>query len=406
MDSRRDTRKPAAMADNNYDDRGAILLTGATGFLGMELLARFLERTEKTLFALIRGADEDEADARLMQAARAVVPDPERYRDRLVAVRGDVTLPDLGLSDERRTSLAERVDEIVHSAASVAFNLPLDRARDINVDGTRRMLELAAACQERGGLRRFSHISTAYVAGSHQGEFGEDDYDVGQSFRNTYEQSKWEAEGLVREHRQRGLPVTILRPSIVVGEEETGWTPAFNVIYAPLRAYSKGAYFALPARRSSPADVVPASYVADAVLELSQREFAEGHTYNLAAGPRAHSVGELMDMAADAFGRKRALALPPWLYRRVVHPLLIRKSSGKRRRMLERSEIYFPYFSLEVSYDTSRAESHLAEAGIRVPHLRDYFHRLVTFAVATDWGKRPLSRVDVSRSERGVPVPA
>lgn len=405
MDSRRDTRKPAVMADK-YDDRGAILLTGATGFLGMELLARFLERTEKTLFALIRGSDDHDADSRLMQAAGAVVREPERYRDRLVAVRGDVTLPDLGLSHEQRASLAERVDEIVHSAASVSFNLPLDSAREINVDGTRRMLELAALCRERGGLRRFCHISTAYVAGSHQGEFGEDDYDVGQGFRNTYERSKWEAEGLVRERRDGGLPVTIFRPSIVVGEEQTGWTPAFNVIYAPLRAYSKGAYFALPARRSSPADVVPASYVADAVLELSQRDFAEGHTYNLAAGPRAHSVGELMDMAADAFGRRRALALPPWLYRRVVHPLLIRRSSGKRRRMLERSEIYFPYFSLQVSYDTSRAESHLADAGIRVPRLSDYFHRLVTFAVATDWGKRPLSRVEVSPSDDWVAVPA
>jgi thioester reductase-like protein len=404
MDSRPDTREPAAMP-HEYGDRGAILLTGATGFLGMELLARLLERTEKTVFALIRGADDEEADARLMDSARAVVREPERFRERLVAVRGDVTLPDLGLSDERRAFLAERIDEIVHSAASVSFTLPLDRAREINVEGTRRMLELASLCDERGGLRRFSHISTAYVAGSHRGEFGEDDYDVGQNFRNTYEQSKWEAEGLVRE-QCGSLPVTIFRPSIVVGEEETGWTPAFNVIYAPLHAYSKGAYLALPARRSSPADVVPASYVADAVLALSQRDDAEGQTYNLAAGPRSHSVGDLIDMAADAFGRKRALALPPRLYRRLVHPLLVRKSSGKRRRMLERSEVYFPYFSLRVSYDTARAESDLAEAGIEVPRLSDYFDRLVTFAVAADWGKRPLSRVDVAPNEHRVPVAA
>ena len=404
MDSRKDTRDTAAMP-HYYGNRGTVLLTGATGFLGMELLARFLERTEKTLFALIRGRDDEEADARLMGAAGAVVRDPDRYRERLVAVRGDVTLPDLGLSPERRASLAERVGEIVHSAASVSFTLPLDRARQINVDGTERMLELASMCQQHGGLRRFSYISTAYIAGSHRGEFGEDDYDVGQSFRNTYEQSKWEAEGVVRGHR-RSLPLTIFRPSIVVGEEETGWTPAFNVIYAPLRAYSTGAYFAVPARRASPADVVPASYVADAVLELSQRDQAEGQTYNLAAGPSAHSVGELIDMAANAFGRKRALSLPPWFYRRVVYPLMLRRSSGKRRRMLERTEVYFPYFSLRVSYDTSRARSHLAEAGIQVPHLSDYFHRLVMFAVATDWGKRPLSRVDVARSDERVAVPA
>jgi thioester reductase-like protein len=382
---------------------GAVLLTGATGFLGMELLARYLERTEKTLFALIRGRDDEEATTRLLAAATAVIPDAERYRERLVAVRGDVTSPGLGLDPGRREALADQVTEIVHSAASVSFALPIDEARGINLEGTRRMLELAELCHSRGRLRRFSHISTAYVAGSHSGPFGEDDFDVGQEFRNTYEQSKWEAERLVRE-RLGSLPVSVFRPSIVVGEEHSGWTPAFNVIYAPLRAYSTGAYFALPARRSSPADVVPASYVADAVFELTGRPEAEGRTYNLAAGPRANSIGELMDMAADAFGRRRALALPPSLYKRIVHPLLLRRSRPGRRKMLQRSEIYFPYFSLRVSYDTSRAEADLAPAGIRVPRLTDYFDRLVDFAVAADWGRRELTRVDMMPPRDLLPV--
>jgi long-chain acyl-CoA synthetase len=75
----------------------------------------------------------------------------------------------------------------------------------------------------------------------------------------------------VREHAER-LPIQIFRPSIVVGEAETGWTPAFNVIYWPLKAFARGAYLAVPAKRSSPVDVVPVSFVADAIFELSRRD--------------------------------------------------------------------------------------------------------------------------------------
>jgi nucleoside-diphosphate-sugar epimerase len=88
-----------------------------------------------------------------------------------------------------------------------------------------------------------------------------------------------------------GLPVTVLRPSIIVGERDSGWTQSFNVLYWPLRAFSRGAYAALPARRDAPVDVVPVDYVADAIFELSQAPEAEGVTYHLTAGANATSVG-------------------------------------------------------------------------------------------------------------------
>lgn len=358
----------------------------------MELLARYLERTDRTIYALIRARDDREAGDRLRAAARNVVGDPDRHDARLIAVRGDVTLPDLGIEPERRERLAEEVTDIVHSAASVSFSLPLDRARAINLHGTRRMLELAELCAGRGGLHRFAHVSTAYVAGTHRGPFYESDLDRRQQFNNSYELSKWEAEKLVRD-RAGKLPTTIFRPSIVVGETESGWTPAFNVVYGPLRAYSRGSLTAVPGRRSAPADVVPVDYVADAIVELSARPGALGRTYALAAGPEASSIGELIDMSAAAFDRRRALALRPSLYRRLVHPLLIHRSSQSRRRVLRRTEVYFPYFDMRAQFDTSAATHALAPAGIRVPRLEGYFHSLVRFAEAAEWGRRPLTRV-------------
>ena len=177
----------------------------------------------------------------------------------------DLTAPDLGLSAAERDRLAERAGTIVHSAASVSFTLELEEARSINLEGTRRMLELAELADRRGGLGCYAHVSTAFVAGTHRGRFAEADQDVGQEFHNSYERSKFEAEQLVR---SRDLLFTILRPSIVVGDRNNGWTAAFNVLYWPLRAFARGLFTAVPAIPSAPVDVVSIDYVADAADSL------------------------------------------------------------------------------------------------------------------------------------------
>lgn len=379
---------------------GPLLLTGATGFLGMELLARYLERTDRTVYALVRAGDEAEAQARLRAAAARVVEEPGRFDHRLLAVRGDVALPGLGLTRSRRLALAESVTEIVHAAASVSFTLPLEEARAINVEGTRQLLELAGLCSARGVFRRFSHVSTAYVAGTATGVFDEDDHDVGQGFRNSYERTKWEAERLVRAHAER-LPVQVFRPSIVVGEQDTGWTAAFNVIYGPLRAYAKGdAVPLVPGRSSAPVDVVPVDYVADAIFALASQPNGVGRTYSLAAGPRASTVGELAALSADAFDRTRPVLMPPAVYERTLHPLLLRRSRGAKRRWLQQAPVFFPYFALRVRYDTTRAHAALAPHGIAPPPLPEYFDRLVGFAEAAQWGRRTLSRHDAAGAAR------
>jgi thioester reductase-like protein len=372
-------------------DTRPIFLTGATGFVGMQLLARYLESTDRTVFALVRGSDDEDAQRRLDEIVERMLPDPAPYADRAIAVRGDILKAGLGMAPRRRAWLADQISEIVHGAASVSFTLPLDESRAINVAGTEQVLRLAELANRRAGLRRLSYVSTAYVAGDRRGSFGEDQLDVGQGFRNPYEQSKFEAERLVRDHCE-SLPVQIFRPSIVVGEADTGWTPAFNVIYWPLRAFARGAYKAIPARRRAPVDVVPVSYVADAIFKISQQDAPSGTTYNLAAGDRASSVGELLELGSAYFGQRRPRVIPPTAYRRVVHPLLVRTGHEKRRRALRASEVFFPYFAMRVHYDTINARAALAHTGVEVPPLRDYFSRLMDYAVAADWGRSHADR--------------
>jgi hypothetical protein len=144
--------------------------------------------------------------------------------------------------------------------------------------------------------------------------------------------------------------------------------------------------------------------VADAIFELSARPDGADRTFALAAGPLASTVSELIGMSASAFGRRRALALRPWLYRRLVHPVLLRRASSARRRVLRHAEVFFPYFDVQVRFDTTAAREALEPAGIRVPPLRGYFDALVNFARETEWGRRPLTRVEARAAFAG-PVP-
>ena len=194
----------------------------------------------------------------------------------------------------------------------------------MNVGGTRRMLEFARSCAR---LERFSYVSTAYVAGEPGRVFREDELEVGQSFRNPYERSKFEAELALRSEGA-DLPLQILRPSIVVGDSTTGRTSSFNVLYGPLKAFARGGIRGDPARRDAPVDIVPVDYVADRVHELATN--GPNGTFHLVAGRNATTVGRLLEMSSRGARPPEPTVLPPRLYRRWVHPWLRRKYRGLR----------------------------------------------------------------------------
>jgi thioester reductase-like protein len=329
---------------------GPVLLTGATGFVGKEILDRLLSRGRR-VYALVR-AEDDAAAARRLEPHSGLTP-----------VAGDIEEPGLGLAPE----LTEDISAVIHCAASVSFDLSLEESRRVNVDGTRNVLDLARRCPR---LERLSYVSTAYVAGEPKSLFREDQLDVGQRFRNPYEQSKFEAEKMIRE-RGAGLPLQILRPSIVVGDSRTGRTAAFNVLYGPLKAFARGKIPAIPARRSSPVDIVPVDYVADRTVQLATG--GPDGTFHLVAGRNATTVDRLLELTARHLRRDQPAVLPPRLYRRLLHPWLRRRYRGLRSM-----EVYFPYFAMRVRFD-DRA---LGPG----PPVEGYFGRLIEFAERARWG--------------------
>ena len=366
----------------------SVLLTGATGFVGMELLARYLERGQRRVVTIVRAPSDAAARERIdrvlgnLFGARG-----DRYASRVDAVAGELTAPRLGLAPGRFEQLACQVDTIVHSAASVSFALPLDEARAINLEGTRNMLEFAEQARECGGLERYGHISTAYVAGTHAGRFAECDLDVGQEFRNSYEQSKFEAEQLVRS--RHGLPFTILRPSIVVGDRRSGWTAAFNVLYWPLRAFARGLFTAVPGVPTAPVDVVSIDYVSDAIYELCESSGGVGETYHLTAGAHASTIQEIANAASRYFDRPLPRVLSPRDF-----AALQGERADRERSALEGSSVYFPYFSVGTVFDDTAARARLEPRGISASPLGEYLERLLDFATRSRWGKRPIARVE------------
>jgi hypothetical protein len=154
---------------------------------------------------------------------------------------------------------------VIHSAATVRFDHSLDEARRINVEGTRRVLDFAAGMRQ---LRSLAYVGTAYVAGERSDLVRESELAVGQSYRNTYEQTKAEAEALVRS-RLGSVPGVILRPSIIVGDSRTGVTSSFKMMYWPLKIYARRLWRTVPGYPDAVLDIVPVDFVAASVARLA-----------------------------------------------------------------------------------------------------------------------------------------
>jgi long-chain acyl-CoA synthetase len=374
-----------------------VLLTGATGFVGMELLARYLDRSERNVIALVRASNREHAAERIGRVLELLYGDADAHPGRVIALPGDVEAPRLGLTRADRELVRAHAREIVHCAATVSFQTPLAESRRINVSGTRSVLELARDCADGGVLERFGHVSTAYVAGAHTGAFGEEDLDVGQRFRNPYERSKFEAEQLVRSYGGQLPAVTILRPSIIVGESTSGWTPAFNVLYVPLRAFAAGKLRVLPALAAAPVDVVPVDYVADGIIALLDDDQPGLRTYHLVAGEQATTVRELIELSAAYLGRPPPPLVSPTLYR-ASFPLLAAGSGARGRAALRRAQPFLPYYTMRVRYGRARAAERLPAA----PPIAGYYGRLMEYANRARWGRRQLPRPQPAPAQNGV----
>ena len=350
----------------------ALLMTGFPGFLGSALLSRLLTRRPEAHAVCLVQAGHVAAARDKVAEIEAVEP---HLTGRIRLVVGDLTSPDLGLAVSDRPQLVD-VTEVWHLAAVYDLAVGEEVARRVNVDGTRRVLDL---CRSLPGLERLHHVSTCYVSGRYHGEFREDELEVGQAFRNHYESTKYEAERLVRQAMAAGLPATIYRPGIVVGDSRTGATQKYD-----------GPYFlASFLRRQPPVAVVPAvadpdrvrfclvprDFVIDALDRLSALGDSVGRTYAL-TDPDPPTARQLVDAFARRLGKRVIwVPLPLWLTRAATSLPLVERLMGLPGEALD-------YFASPTTYDTTNTVTDLAGTGVTCPRFEEYADRLLDFMVA------------------------
>jgi thioester reductase-like protein len=360
-----------------------IFVTGATGFLGMRLVHELLEQYPHAVLALLI---RDRLGQSGQQRADSIVPQADRSRVQVYS--GDVGQPNCGMDATAWSRLSAEATRVIHCAATVRFDHSLEEARRINVEGTRRVLDFAAGARR---LRSLAYVGTAYVAGERADLVRENELAVGQSYRNTYEQTKAEAEALVQS-RLGSLPGVILRPSIIVGDSRSGVTSSFKMMYWPLKIYAHRLWRTVPGYPDAVLDIVPVDFVATSVARLVFDEAALGSTVHLCAGPRGSAtIQQVARRAAEYFHVPEPRYVDPKFFFAALRPLLFLSLWGRKRRVLRDGRAYRDYFTMRMQFDTSNAERLLKAAGVCPPPVLDYLDRLFHYCVASDWGRKPVA---------------
>lgn len=380
-----------------------ILLTGGTGFLGTLLAARLCQNPAVKTYVLVRATDEDTAVHRLKAAWQHERKLYEAIGDTVIPVCGDFTKEHLGLDGEKIAMLRESVSLILHAGAEIGFQKSERELTETNLTGTENMIAFAKGVKE---LRRFVFISTAYVAGQKSGLVPEDTLDT-EAFSSLYEKSKAGAEALVR---ASGLPWSICRPGMILGDSKTGWIRNFNTIYYVLKLMLLGKLPVLPVEPELPLNLVPGDYVADCVLIVSFAEKAEGKTFHLTC-PRekAPKAKELADAVAVWAKENLKLDLPEPRF--IPAPLKSagilynKKRDNRRKNLLSNLLTLLPYFYGEQLFDRSNTDE------VCGPYTLDWranFEPLLRFACRKNFmrqtGQTVFQQAQVRRASRRYPI--
>lgn len=352
-------------------------ITGYPGFIGKRLVKHIVQADPTGRIVLL-------VQPRFFKEASQLVERLPAANIQLVS--GDIVDMHLGLAGDEYRDLTNEVTHVFHLAAISSLGMARDIAQKVNVEGTRNVLELARDSQR---LKRFVYFSTCYVSGDRLGVIAEDELEAGQRFRNPYEETKFEAEKLVQKAKSQ-LPVTIIRPSSVVGDSRTGEIDRFEgpyylgmlLVLSPLVLP-----LPLPGNGVAPLNVVPVDFVVAATWALANRPEAVGRTVHL-VDPNPMSARRVYELIAERSNRK----LPRFNLSASVTDVVLRLPGIEKLARPQRAAInYVNHLAL---YNCHTALELLDGTGVRCPPLQTYLDKLVDFAI-TAWKRRGAAETEL-----------
>jgi nucleoside-diphosphate-sugar epimerase len=354
---------------------GATLVTGYPGFIGKRLVEALAQQGRGRVYALVQPRFLDEARSLASRVPGAPVE----------VLSGDVTDLHLGLSGEEVERVAASVTRIFHLAALNQLTVSREEAFRTNVEGTRNVLELAHECRR---LERLVHFSTCHVAGAREGVISEDELDRGQEFRNAWEESKFHAEKAVV-RAMDALPVTVVRPSTVVGDSRTGEIDRFEGPYALgilLVASPLVVPLPLPGNGIAPLNVVPVDFVVQATVRLASDPRAKGQTFHL-VDPNPMSVARVYELIAERANRRiPKLTFPARAAEAVLRLPLLERLTRPQRAALG-------YINQLAWFTSANTLELLDGTGIHCPRLSTYLDTLIAY-VREDYARRQAAEAE------------
>jgi len=372
-----------------------LFITGGTGYLGSYVVKELVEGTDAELVLLTRAKSDDEARKKMWRALQLHI-DSDTYYDwlpRFRFVRGDLHAPRLGMDDATWDELTERTGSVLHIAASL--NRKSAKACfNSNLRGSLSVLKFAREADNRGGLRRYSQVSTTAVAGKRQSEVvGEDQsIDWNRSDYDPYARTKKFAEHMAFELLP-DIDKTIFRPSIVMGDSTRPVTSQFDMV---------GAFCGLakmpvvPLDPHTRLDIVPADFVGEAIARIHMKNDHRWERYHLSSGTRSACTPLQIGRALDAVGQGFRMA--PKLDR--TFELGFRAMNRLPRRMKLQQvgavmKVFWPYVTFDTVFDNTRVCTEIGKQPAAFP---TYCAELFAFANRVRF-RYPYRPLPVTRKE-------
>lgn len=355
-------------------------LTGGTGAVGSSIVPLLLADPNTEVRLLLRA----ESDAALAQRLERLVEfwgwtDSPGKCSRLKALRGDAAAPAFGLDDGRYGELFAECSHLIHCAGTVRMNLSIEDARRSAVGSAQETIDFARRLAIAGRLRKFEYVSTVGVAGKRSGALPEIWMDEPRDFHNTYEQAKAEAEEIVRSAIvDEGLPVTVHRPSMVIGDSRDGCIIHFQIFYFICEFLSGRKTIGLyPDFGDVRLDVIPVDWVAEAIVAASRDPQTAGRIFHLCSGPeQAPRLEELKAVVRTAF-KAHGMRVPPGIRLArggfaALARMAARLAPAAQRKALATLPIYLDYLADRQGFDNAAYVGWLATRGLRLPQATDY----------------------------------